>query len=201
MSFFDGNITKFLIKLPIGLIIFRLCLAPTVIGVAYFSYSPTLLFILVSMGLLSDIFDGIFARRLSIASAKLRRMDSQTDLIFWLSVLLAAHIAHPEVVKGVRFELLILLGLEILCYLVSFMRFGKETCTHAYSAKCYGLFLSAGLISILCFGVSGIVFHACFIVGIISGLDVIFITLLLPHWSHDVPSSFHAFQRRSRTSS
>lgn len=198
MNFFKASIAKFLIRLPISLIVFRLFLAPAVVGVAYFYYSPTLLFILVSLGLLSDIFDGIFARRLSVASAKLRRMDSQTDLIFWLSVLCAAYIAHPEVVAGVRFELLILLGLEILCYVVSFLRFGKETCTHAYSAKCYGLFLSAGLISILCFGVSGIVFHACFIVGIISGLDVIFITLLLPHWSHDVPSSFHAFQRRSQ---
>ena len=69
---------------PILLIILRLLLGPVMIALTY-NYGDkirTELVVLIFVGLLSDIFDGIIARRLGIASEKLRRMDSQTDLIF-----------------------------------------------------------------------------------------------------------------------
>jgi CDP-diacylglycerol--glycerol-3-phosphate 3-phosphatidyltransferase len=41
-----------------------------------------LMLTLMYFGLLTDIFDGIIARKVGVSSEKLRRLDSQTDLVF-----------------------------------------------------------------------------------------------------------------------
>ena len=71
-----------------SLIRFRLLLAPIILGLAYFigESAKITIVILMYLGLLSDILDGIIARKQNISSEKLRRMDSQTDMIFWLSI-------------------------------------------------------------------------------------------------------------------
>jgi CDP-diacylglycerol--glycerol-3-phosphate 3-phosphatidyltransferase len=160
-------------------------------------FTPGWVFLLIlAAGILSDIFDGVIARRVGVVSARLRRQDSQTDLIFWLGASAAAVLLHPDVVRRHGLELSILVGLEICCYGVSFIRFGKETCTHAYSAKVYGIGLFVGMASVLGFGSGGWPLHAMFVAGLIAGIDVIAIVLLLPGWTYDVPSSYHALQIR-----
>jgi CDP-diacylglycerol--glycerol-3-phosphate 3-phosphatidyltransferase len=102
-------------------------------------------FILV-IAVLSDIFDGVIARRVGVADERLRRMDSQTDILFWVSAFIAAWLIHPGIVMAHGFEISLLIGFEIVLYLVSWARFGKGSSTHAYSAKAYGLGLLVGMI-------------------------------------------------------
>lgn len=68
-------------NIPISLILFRLLLAPIILVLAYFTGENAKMTIVVLMylGLISDILDGIIARKQNISSEKLRRMDSQTD--------------------------------------------------------------------------------------------------------------------------
>ena len=75
--------------LPYILILFRFLLAPTILWIAYAtpeSVARPAIVIAIVVGLLSDIFDGIIARHRGISTVKMRRLDSQTDLVFWLSV-------------------------------------------------------------------------------------------------------------------
>lgn len=60
-------------------------LAPLILGLVYFlrEESRVIVIILMYLGLFSDIFDGIIARHLNVSSSKLRRLDSQTDMVFW----------------------------------------------------------------------------------------------------------------------
>ena len=187
-------------KTPACLIGFRFLLGITCVSLALLHRSfstPGWVFLLIlTTGILSDIFDGVIARRTGTVSASLRRQDSQTDLIFWLAAGAAAVILHPDIVRRHSLELLILIGLEICCYGVSFIRFGKETCTHAYSAKVYGIGLFVGMASVLGFGSGGWPLHAMFAAGVIAGIDVVAIILILPGWTYDVPSSYHAFRIR-----
>jgi phosphatidylglycerophosphate synthase len=46
--------------------------------------------ILISLGLLSDIFDGIMARKLNVSTEKLRRLESTIDQVFYLCIVLAS---------------------------------------------------------------------------------------------------------------
>ena len=72
-------------RLPYLLILFRFLLAPTILWVAYKAEEPTArlwIVVFIVLGLLSDIFDGIIARYMGVCTVAMRRMDSQTDLIF-----------------------------------------------------------------------------------------------------------------------
>ncbi|MPT36225.1 MAG: CDP-alcohol phosphatidyltransferase family protein, partial [Flavobacterium sp.] len=87
-------------KIPILLIVFRLLLGPVMIALTY-RFGATIRFelvVLIVLGLLSDIFDGIVARKTGVSSAQLRRMDSQTDLVFWLCVGWCSWLLHPEII-------------------------------------------------------------------------------------------------------
>lgn len=182
-------------KIPHLLILFRLILAPVVLLLAYFwgNESRFVILLLLFLGLLSDIFDGIIARKQNISSVKLRRMDSQVDLIFWLAIGFSCYILQPEIFEKHKTGIIILFIMEILCYAVSFIKFGKETCTHAFLSKIWGLLLFSSFVAILGFQHSGLLLSITIIWGVISQLDVILIILILPKWQNDIPSCYHSY--------
>ena len=141
----------------------------------------------------ADIFDGIIARKVGVSSEKLRRLDSQTDLIFWLSIGIITYFLFPNLIIENRNPIIVIFVMEAMCYFISFFKFGKETCTHAFLAKLWGLSLLAAFTSLLGFQYAGIPFYIAIILGLISHIDRILITLILPEWQHDIPSSYHAW--------
>jgi len=182
-------------KLPLALIVFRLILAPVIIGLSYFLGNSVSIVIVVLMylGLFSDIMDGIAARQVQVSTTKLRRFDSQVDMIFWVSIGISAWILQSDLLREKSTEIIILFVLEGLCYLISFIRFGKETCTHAFLFKMFGLGLLMAFTAIIGFGITGIPFTIAFMVALIAYTDRILIVLILPHWTHDIPSCYHAY--------
>jgi phosphatidylglycerophosphate synthase len=147
---------------------------------------------LIVLGLLSDIFDGIIARRLNISTEKLRRMDSTVDQFFWLCIVVSAYIVSPVFFKDNLVAILILLALEATCYVISFLKFKKEVATHAIASKIWTLFLFATLIQVIATGNSVLLFYVCFYLGVISRLEIIFILLILKDWTNDIPTVYHA---------
>lgn len=185
-------------NLPQILILSRFLSAPIIIASAYFmgESSKILIIALMYIGLLTDIFDGIIARKQNISTEKLRRLDSQTDLIFWLSIAAATWILRADILKDKLTGIWIILIMEALCYLISLIKFKKETCTHAITSKIWGITLIIAFTNLIGFNEAGFTFYLTIIVGLISHLDVILIILILPGWKHDIPSFYHAIQIR-----
>lgn len=183
------------LNLPKTLIAFRFLLAPIILSLAYFygEKSRVLILILMYLGLISDILDGIIARKQGVSSEKLRRLDSQTDMIFWLSMGICTYILFPELIKQNQIAIWSILVMEVLCYVISILKFGKETCTHAFLSKIWGLTLLIAFTSLIGFEHAGIPFYLAIIFGLISHIDVILIILILPKWTHDIPSTYHAY--------
>ncbi len=182
-------------KIPVLLILMRLLLGPIMIIIAYSQIENLriVLVCLIILGLLTDIFDGIIARKLNISSEKLRRMDSQTDLIFWLCVGWCSWLLNPEIILNNLYAIILIFTMEVFTYIFSIAKFGKETCTHALLSKLWGITLLVAFISIIGFGYGGISILLVVIFGIIGHLDVYLIIYFLPKWTHDVPSSYHAY--------
>ena len=182
-------------KVPLMLIVFRLLLAPIIYFIAYHfdddGRMPIL--ILMYLGFISDILDGIVARNLNVSSAKLRRMDSQVDMVFWMSIGFATWQLFPELISANSTSILAILAMEVMCYVISIVRFGRETCTHAFLSKMWGISLVFGFTSLIGFGHAGFFFAFAIGLGLISHIDRILITLILPHWTHDIPSAYHAW--------
>ncbi|RZJ45300.1 MAG: CDP-alcohol phosphatidyltransferase family protein [Chryseobacterium sp.] len=185
-------------NIPYALIAIRFLLAPIIFFLAYLNGEESRFIILSFMflGLLTDIFDGIIARKVGVSSEKLRRLDSQVDLVFWLSLAFAAYFLNPELIKSEWKNITLIFIMEALCYIVSFVKFKKETCTHAFLSKMWGLSLLIAFTYLIGFQQSGWAFYLAIILGIVSHIDVILIILILPKWQYDVPSCYHAWNIR-----
>ena len=182
-------------NIPILLILFRLLLAPIILVLAYFigENAKTTIVVLMYLGLISDIFDGIIARKQNISTVRLRRMDSQTDMLFWLSIGFATWFLYPKLIADNFLAIWAILGMEISVYFISIIKFKKETCTHAFLSKLWGITLLIAFTALIGFNYAGIPFYLAIVMGLISHIDRILITLILPKWTHDVPSAYHAY--------
>lgn len=185
-------------NIPYLLILSRFITAFVILYLGYFVGESARQHILILMyfGLFTDIFDGIIARKTGISSEKLRRLDSQTDLVFWLSLGGASYFLNPDLIINEWKSILLIFIMEALCYIVSIWKFGKETCTHAFLAKMWGLSLLLAFTYLIGFQKTGWTFDLAVILGLISHVDVIFIILFLPQWQYDVPSCYHAWTMR-----
>lgn len=185
-------------NIPLVLIGFRFVLGPVMIGLTY-AYGPLVRMVLMAallLGILSDVFDGIIARKQGVSTAALRRMDSQTDLVFWVCAGWCSWLLNPEIIIENRIAITTIFVMEGLTYVFSFLKFGKETCTHALLSKLWGITLFTAFVSIIGFGYGGISLALAVVFGVISHIDVYLIILFLPKWTHDVPSAWHAWQIR-----
>jgi len=185
-------------NIPYLLIAIRFLFAPVIFFLA-FTIAEESRFIILSLmfiGLLTDIFDGIIARKVGVSSEKLRRLDSQVDLVFWLSLGFAAYFINTELIKSQWKNISLIFIMEALCYIISFIKFKKETCTHAFLSKMWGLSLLISFTYLIGFQQVGWAFYLTIILGFVSHLDVILIILILPKWQYDVPSFYHAWKIR-----
>lgn len=185
-------------NIPYLLIAIRFLFAPVIFFLAFTKAEESRFIILSLMfiGLLTDIFDGIIARKVGVSSEKLRRLDSQVDLVFWLSLGFAAYFINTELIKSEWKNIALIFIMEALCYIISFIKFKKETCTHAFLSKMWGLSLLIAFTFLIGFQQAGWAFYLTIVLGFISHLDVILIILILPKWQYDVPSFYHAWKIR-----
>lgn len=176
----------------------RLLLGFTILFLAFLkinNYIPVAITIL-TIGLLTDIFDGIIARKMNISTEKLRRMDSTIDQLFFICVAMATYIQCPQFFKSNSTKLIILFSFEAVTYLVSFLKFRKEIATHSIGAKLWTLFLFATLVEIIIHCKADLLFNLCFWTGIITRLEIVAIILMLKKWTNDVPTILHAVKLR-----
>lgn len=189
------TVKKPFINGPQALILTRALLVPVMLTLAWTMGRPAAWWIvsLMFLGLLTDIFDGIVARKQKLSTENLRRIDSQVDLIFWLSIGGCVWILYPELILSNKYFIALIVVMEGLCYAVSLIRFGKETCTHAFLSKLWAISLLVTFTAMIGFGTAGIPFMITVIMAFVSHVDVILIMLILPKWQHDIPSSYHAW--------
>ncbi|MDP4208092.1 MAG: CDP-alcohol phosphatidyltransferase family protein [Bacteroidota bacterium] len=189
---------KHIEKIPIGLIYSRLILGFVILLLSY--YQPgsfrCIIVSIIIWAIVSDIFDGIIARKLNISTQKLRRLDSSVDQVFWICTLIGAFLLCGDFFIENYVEIFALLFFEGLTYLVSFIKFKKEVATHAISSKLWTLTIMGTLIQIVLSCNSGLLFNVCIYFGILTRIEVIAILLIIKDWTNDVPSLYHAIRLR-----
>jgi len=176
--------------LPFALTTLRLLLGPIALvcafaGVTRFVYLPILV-----TGTLSDIFDGILARKFGVASPALRRYDSITDIIYYLFILAVAWNLCKPVIAANLWVIALMLASEAGAISICLIRFGKFPATHSLLAKFYGLCLLAGLIALLVFNAGNWAIIALAIVALVTNSEIIAMHLIAKSPPVDVPCIF-----------
>ncbi|MEH3112800.1 CDP-alcohol phosphatidyltransferase family protein [Pedobacter terrae] len=188
----------FMKNIPIALIYSRLLIGFIIILLSIFhtTYYSFLAITLLSIGLLTDVFDGIIARRLNISSEKLRRLDSSIDQVFFISVAIATYIQCPDFFKTNLVKLIVLGAFEASTYAVSYLKFKKEIATHSIGAKIWTLTIFASLVEIMVHCESVVFFELCFWIGLVTRSEILAIVFTLRQWTNDVPTIYHAAKLR-----
>ncbi len=180
---------------PMALIVFRAFAIPAVLVLGWYGHGGFLALVFL-LATLSDIFDGIIARRLGVSTTELRRADSTVDLFFWLASQTSLYFLRPTDI--VNNFVVIWYGLiaEFLEQLICYLRFHRMTATHARSAKFMGLCLLVGSMVLAAGGSSAVAFWTIGIGITVSIFDGCAIVVLLPHWEADIPSAWAAWRLR-----
>jgi CDP-diacylglycerol--glycerol-3-phosphate 3-phosphatidyltransferase len=142
------------------------------------------------------VFDGALARRWGTVTSTLRRMDSAVDMLFCLAALGAVWLCRPAVIRDAGILLVVLLCLEVLRYAVDLTKFGREASYHMWSSKLWAAVLYLSFFMVLVLGESGGWVTAVLLLGIVSDLEGLMVSLVLPEWHYDVPSLVHAWRLR-----
>ncbi len=185
---------------PHLLICFRLAAGLAIVGLAWrFGKDARYTCVtLLGLGVLSDIFDGVIARRLGSVTEGLRTFDSRVDLVFWLGVTAAVMILHPGLFASTWPVIAVLGVMEATTHLVSFARFRREASPHHLLSKLFGLALWALLTEMLITGNGGWLKTPVFLLGVTSQIEALAIMLLLPAWRPDVRGFREAIELRRR---
>jgi CDP-diacylglycerol--glycerol-3-phosphate 3-phosphatidyltransferase len=104
---------------------------------------------------------------------------------------------HPEEIRRLAPLLIVLLLFELVRPAFDIFKYGKQSSYHSYSAKTFGVSLVLGLILLMGFGIGGIFLTVAVILGIIADIEGLAMSFMLPVWTHDVKSVFHAWRIRT----
>jgi len=184
---------------PVTLTTIRFLLGPAVVVLAWNNLPGAWIAGCALIAIVSDIYDGIIARRLRIETALLRRYDSVADTVFYLAIAWAAWRLYPQAIRENAAILVGVFTLEIARYVFDFAKFHREASYHMFSSKLWGLVLGAATMALFAFGTSGWLLRVALILGIVCNAEGLAISMVLPQWTHDVPSIAHALRLRRST--
>ena len=176
--------------LPFALTTLRLLLGPAALGCALANVDRFVFLPILVAGTLSDIFDGILARRFGVATPALRRYDSITDVIYYLFILGTLWRLNHTVIVQNLWAITVLLFTEVMAVLVCALKFRKYPATHSWLAKFYGLCLLGCLIALLAFDAGSWAIITLAIVALVTNSEIIAMHLIADKPPVDVRSIF-----------
>jgi len=191
-------INNWKLRIPSLLVVLRAALGPAMVLISLRWKSGIPLVICIAMALLSDVFDGVLARRWRVATETLRRWDTRADTFFYICVLTTILLRYPTAMER-RWALVAgLVIAEVLQHVFAAIKYGRHASYHSILSKIWGLMLAAATIALLGFGLDNWFLDLAIGWGILCNLQGLVMTLLLPTWQHDVLTLFHAVRLRKK---
>jgi CDP-diacylglycerol--glycerol-3-phosphate 3-phosphatidyltransferase len=151
--------------------------------------------------LLSDIYDGVLARRWHCDTPGVRLFDSMADTVLYVCVAVALFFGQPVLWHAHVALLGVLLALEAVRFAVDLVKFGKPSSYHSYLAKMWGLVLAVAVMGAFAAGsthpavCSGLL-SAGLVLGILCDVEGLAMSAMLPVWRNDVKTMRAAWRLR-----
>jgi CDP-diacylglycerol--glycerol-3-phosphate 3-phosphatidyltransferase len=184
--------------IPWLLVLSRIVLAPVAIWLAIAHVSNLIWMGQFAFAALSDWLDGKLARRWGTSTPGLRQADSIADTVYVLAIMISLWCSHQPVIYAHRWGIGLVIALEFLRYPLDWWRFGRGASYHAWSAKLFGVSILVAVTTIMVFDFAGPFLWIALCIGVVSELEGIVISLILPRWTHDVKGIKMALALRAR---
>jgi len=182
---------------PEVLIAFRAACAPAIFVLACFGFPGPLLAGVLLAAFVSDILDGVVARRLGRVTPGLRQADTLADTAFYVAAGAALWVAVPRVFEGASLPLALLIVTHVSRTTFELTKFGRKAAYHMWSSKALGVLLLIAMTTAFLTGRPSLLIPLTMWFGIANELEGFVASAILPAWTADVPSALHA-HRMSR---
>ena len=170
----------------------RLLLVPALLALAW-NEKPVAFLWLFAFSLSTDLVDGYLARRWKAGSEMGAKLDSWGDLATYAVFPLCAWwLFREKVVDQLGFVVAAVIAF-VAPTLIGLAKYRRITSYHTWGAKLCAIVMGAGLLLFLGFDVPWL-FRAAVILLLLSAIEEIAITAVLPQWRANVPSFFTALR-------
>ena len=173
---------------------FRVVCAPVLLVLAW-NGATGIFLVLFALALLSDVLDGVVARRLGLESEFGARLDQWADFALWVSFPLGAWWLWPEIVRREAPYVILAIACLLLPTAIAFAKYRSVPGYHTWTAKLDSILMGIGVPLLLIFDFAW-PFRLAALFLLVCAVDELTITALLKQCRHDVPSLFHAAQLR-----
>ena len=176
----------------------RAVLGPVLIVGAECGWNGLALAGIVVAALLSDIYDGVLARRWKCDTAGVRLFDSMVDTVFYLCTAVALWIGLPQLWRSYAGLLFGLLALEGVRFGFDFVKFGRPASYHSYLAKAWGLVMAIAVISSFAMQQANVLVPVALVLGILCNVEGLAMSWVMPLWRKDIKTLREAWRIRER---
>jgi len=185
------------LRLPALLVSFRAALGLGLVAANSAIHHQIAFAVCILAALLSDVYDGVLARRLHIDTENLRRWDTRADTLFYVCVFVVAAMRYPGAFQNRWVMIAALITAEVVQHVFAAVKYGRHASYHSIISKIWGLMMAGSMIGLLGFGVNNWFMDLTIVWGICCNVQGLVMTLLLPTWHRDVPTLFHAIRLRN----
>jgi phosphatidylglycerophosphate synthase len=134
---------------------------------------------------LSDIYDGVIARRLGIVTLCLRLADGCADIWLFVCLFFGLWSGYRALIASLAWPFVTAMVLQALSWAFCFWRFRKMTSYHSLLAKLTALALLMGILVLLFTG-TAIPLAVALWIFVLNLLEEITMTAVLRRYHHDV---------------
>jgi phosphatidylglycerophosphate synthase len=181
---------------PEVLIAFRAACAPAIFVLACFRFPGPLLAGIVLAAFVSDVFDGVVARRLGCATAGLRHADTVVDTVFYVTAAVALRVAVPGVFDRASLPLALLIVIHVSRTTFELTKYGRIASYHMWSSKALGVLIVVAMSVVFLTEQPSVIVTLALWGAIVNELEGFLASVILPRWRADVPSLLHAWLDR-----
>ena len=171
-------------SIPALLVASRIVLAP-VIAWLLIHQQATLAGWLYIAAVLSDIYDGVIARKLGVVTLRLRLADGCADIWLFVCLGMGLWFGYRSWILPLAWPFGTAMVLQIASWVFCFGKFRKITSYHSFLAKLTGLVLLLGILALL-FAETPVPLMIALWVFVVSLIEEIAMTAMLQHYHHDV---------------
>ena len=177
-------------NVPNLLSLFRIGCVPVLLWLAWNEATEAFL-LLFLLGLVSDVLDGVVARRFGLETDLGAQLDQWADFALWGCLPLAAWWLWPEVLRREAPYVV----LAIVCLLaptaIAYVKYREVPGYHTWSAKTSAVLMGVSVPLLLVFDVAW-PFRIAALWQLVAAVDELGITFVYAECHHDVSSVFHA---------
>jgi phosphatidylglycerophosphate synthase len=137
------------------------------------------------VAVVTDIYDGVIARRLGIDTLRLRLADGCADIWLFICLFVGLWSGYRALITPLGWPFGTAMVLQALSWAFCFWRFGKMTSYHSLLAKLTGLALLIGIL-VLLFAGTAVALAVALWIFVLNLLEEITMTAVLRRYHHDV---------------